>query len=265
MEKISTYDHLAALKQARKKRHGTTSLWLSRTEVYRDWLKESGSSFFWCSGILGAGKTVLTAAIIDDILCRRSSEDTVSYFFCRYDDAKSLVAKDIIGSLICQALDSRIPSSSVELKLADLYQCSNLDVDDLEPLFGEIVASSPRHFIILDGVDECSKSETDVLLDVFARAYSASSNNLKLFIASRDSLDSDLHSRFEIFRHISMKNSEVQLDIQTYIEETITEKFKNNHLVLGRGELLFEIRDILVEKADGMYVYCFQSHLSTPT
>lgn len=227
-------------------------MWLSQTDGYRDWLKDSQSSLFWCSGILGAGKTVLTAAIVDDIFCRRSTEDNASYFFCRYDDGKSLEAKVILGSLIRQALESRIPSASVELKLADLYQCSNPDVNDLEPLFGEIIASSPKHFIILDGLDECSKSDTDALLDVLARVFSESPHNLKLFIASRDSLDNDLRSRFDNFRQSSMKNKEVQLDIQTYIEETIREKFKNNHLVLGRVELLFEIRDALVDRADGM-------------
>lgn len=231
-------------------------MWLSQTEEYRDWLEDSRSSFFWCSGILGAGKTVLTAAIIDDIFCRRSGEDSVSYFFCLYDDAKSLAAKVIIGSLIRQALESRI-SGSVESKLADLYQCSDLDVNDLEPLFGEVVSSSPTHFIIIDGVDECSKGEQDALLDILARIFSVSSNNLKLFIASRNSLEDDLHNRFEVFYHKSMNNMEVQLDIQTYIEETIREKFKNNHLVLGRTELLFEIRDALVEGADGMYVLAF--------
>lgn len=257
LDKISTYDHLAALKQARKKRHGTTSLWLSQTAEYRDWLKDPASSFFWCSGILGAGKTVLTAAIIDDILCRRSSKDNVGYFFCRYDDEKSLTAKDIIGSLIRQALESCVPPTSVELKLTDLHRCSHPDVDDLEPLFGEVITSSLKHFIILDGVDECSKGEKDALLDVLARVFAMPSNNLKLFIASRDSLESDLYSRFEILRHRSMRNSEVQLDIQTYIEETIRDKFKNNHLVLGRVELLFEIRDALVERADGMFLWVY--------
>ena len=252
MDHVSSYDYLAAFKQARKKRHGTTSLWLSQTDEYRDWLGDSQSSLFWCSGILGAGKTVLTATFVDVIFCRRYTEDNVSYFFCRYDEEKSLAAKVVLGSLIRQALESRIPSASVELKLADLYRCSNPDVNDLEPLFCEIIASSPKHFIILDGLDECSKGETDALLDVLARVFSESPHNLKLFIASRDSLDSDLRSRFDIFRQRSMKNKEVQLDIQTYIEETIREKFKNNHLVLGRVELLFEIRDVLVERADGM-------------
>lgn len=250
LDKISTYDHLTALKQARKKRHGTRCSWLSPTIEYGDWFVDSESSLFWCFGILGADKTVFTAAIIDDIFCRRSSKDSVGYFFCRYDDEKSLIARVIIGSLIRQALESCVPPASIETKLEDLYQCSNPDVDELELLLGEVISS--KHFIILDGVDECSKREKDVLLDVLAKTISASSNNLKLFIASRDSLNSDLQSRFEMFRHRSMKNSEVQFDIRTYIEETIREKFKNNHLVLSKVELLLQIRDVLVDKADGM-------------
>lgn len=50
LDKLSIHDHVSALKQERKKRHSQTSTWLCQTEEFNNWLNESESSLFWCSG-----------------------------------------------------------------------------------------------------------------------------------------------------------------------------------------------------------------------
>lgn len=252
LEKISTYDHVTAFNQARKKRHGTTSLWLSQTNEYQKWKQEPQSSAFYCSGILGAGKTVLTAAIIDHILCSRFSEDTMSYFFCSSDDERSLQSNIIIGSIIRQILEARIPSATIELQLAHLDQSAILNVDDLEPLFFEALALSPKLYLIIDGIDECNKVERSVLLETLRKVFSSSSSNMKLFVSGRDSLHKDLYSSFKPLYQRSVKGPNVQLDIQTYIRDIIQDRFDKKLLIVGETRLLFEIQDALLQKADGM-------------
>lgn len=51
LDQLSTYDHLAALKENHRKRHGTTSTWLSKRAEYLKWLESILSSVFWLSGI----------------------------------------------------------------------------------------------------------------------------------------------------------------------------------------------------------------------
>lgn len=75
---LSTHDYVAALKRMRKKRYGTTSSWLSQTEVFKNWLEDAKSSTFLLSGIrkglppcflkyslifvvVGSGKSVVTS------------------------------------------------------------------------------------------------------------------------------------------------------------------------------------------------------------
>lgn len=252
LEKISAYDHVAAFNQARKKRHGTTSSWLTETTEYQQWKQDPQSSTFYCSGILGAGKTVLTAAIIDHILCSRSSGDTVSYFFCSSDDERSLQSRVIIGSIIRQILEARALSAAIQLQLGQVDRCTMLDTEDLEPLFFEALASLPKHFIIIDGIDECNKGEKCTLLDTLKKLYSKSPTNMKLFIAGRDSLYNDLHLKFKPLYKRSVKGPDVQLDIQNYIRDTIQEKLHQKLLIVGNTELLFEIEETLLQKANGM-------------
>lgn len=252
LDTLSTYDYVATFNQARKKRHGTTGLWLSRTDEYQEWQQDPQSSVFWCSGILGAGKTVITAAMIDHILCSRSSEDSVSYFFCSSDDEKSLKARTIIGSLIRQTLDARSPSINIESKLEDICQRAIQDVEDLEPLFYEVLASTTKHFLIIDGIDECNKREKGALLDILEKAFSSSIGNIKLFLAGRDSLSKDVCLRFKLLHKKSVKGPEVQLDILNYVRDTLREKLDKRQLILGDTELLSEIQEALLRGADGM-------------
>lgn len=50
LDSLSTYDHLAAYKQAARKRHGNTAQWLSRTLEMDRWLNHTGYPLLWCSG-----------------------------------------------------------------------------------------------------------------------------------------------------------------------------------------------------------------------
>ena len=50
LEKLSDFNYMFSFKQARKKRHWSTSSWLLDTDDYRDWLAGE-LSLFWCSGL----------------------------------------------------------------------------------------------------------------------------------------------------------------------------------------------------------------------
>jgi hypothetical protein len=51
LEKLSSHDYISPLKRMRKKRHGTTSSWLSENEAFKAWLDDTKSSTLWLSGI----------------------------------------------------------------------------------------------------------------------------------------------------------------------------------------------------------------------
>lgn len=50
LKSLSNYEHEAAFKQVRKKRHKGTGEWLFQTAEFEKWNNDTRSSVFWCSG-----------------------------------------------------------------------------------------------------------------------------------------------------------------------------------------------------------------------
>jgi hypothetical protein len=61
LERLSSYDHKAALNENRKKRHGSSCSWLPEQPVYRQWLADPQSSIFWLSG---GGECCVPASLV---------------------------------------------------------------------------------------------------------------------------------------------------------------------------------------------------------
>ena len=55
---------------------------------------------------------------------------------------------------------------------------------------------SQPHYIVIDGLDECSKSDQDEILAVLC-AVSLSSQSTKIFLASREDVGKEIHQAFE--------------------------------------------------------------------
>ena len=62
--------------------------------------------------VLGSGKTILSANVVENLMLTTPAA-VISYFFCKHDEAGSLKARTIIGSIARQ-----------------LFSCVNLEVID---------------------------------------------------------------------------------------------------------------------------------------
>ena len=153
----STYRFELAWKAARKK--GTTR-WMCETEQYKEWKGQKEDSTFWCSGILGSGKTVITANIVEDLTVD-PTVGIVAYFFCEYDNVESLQARTVLGSLVRQVYEGLkldIPKEIV------FKENTKLDTDQLIECLEKLPSSVSRVHLVIDGLDECEEKETKVLL-----------------------------------------------------------------------------------------------------
>ena len=142
------YNHETAWKQARKQ--GNVN-WLDDEENYKQWRQDLVSSTLWCTGILGSGKAVLSANLVEDL--KLNMPAAVAYFFCRYDEVQSLQSRTIIGSLARQIFDHVKPDVTdtvTEMKAGILVADQILDY--LQELLSE---NSQKYIIIVDGLDEC--------------------------------------------------------------------------------------------------------------
>ena len=244
LDACSTYNHQIAWKQAKKL--GRTG-WIFEQDMYKQWRHEQQlSSTLWCTGILGSGKTVLAANVVEDVTSIPAA--TVGYFFCRHDEAESLKARTIIGSIARQLL------SPLKLDLIDRVTPENLGFLDTAQVLDyveEVIPSDQQSYVILDGLDECEESEVMLLMECLKRMLTFK-HVFHLYCSSRPNLPYQvsalLHPQWKVLM------PEAGKEIVDYINSDLQQRLETGALSLGDPSIIIAIQDTLSKGAQGMSV-----------
>ena len=191
------------------------------------------------------------------MFCQASGN--VNFFFCQYNDTSSLEAATVLGSLIRQTLSIITLSEAVEKQLEKTFADSSPDIEEFRALFKMVFAGvSQPHYIVIDGLDECSKNDRDEILAVL-RAVSLLSQSIKIFLASRDDIGKEVHKTFgSSCLHQTMSCPEVRNDIASYVKDVIAERLEQGKLTVGSSTLCTDIENALIKGACGMSVNLYK-------
>ncbi|KIW18722.1 hypothetical protein PV08_03011 [Exophiala spinifera] len=205
LDTLSSYDYQKIWKQAR--RSGTINC-VYEHEQYRKWFRAERSTLLWCTGILGAGKTVIAANVVEH-LAAQAPNATIAYFFCRFDEAESLDSWTVIGSLISQLLLHAEREMFEDLS-RDLDQ--GITEDRLTQNLPRLLQDQNRkYFIVLDGLDACSpqaiKAVAQFLKDLLEGNFQA-----QIFCSSRPGLYRELSTVLQPRHHISCSELTTEID-----------------------------------------------------
>lgn len=204
---------------------------------------------------MGSGKSVVVAAAVNGLLCRlRKDNDHIGFFFYEYDNASSLIAQTILGSLIQQCLSVDTLSKTTEGRLKDLFEGSSPDAEDLEPLLHDIAATSRTIIFVIDGFNECTKANRTIVLRILHRLISSSQLIIKIFFSSREDIIGDIGRVFNTYQRVIMDCEEARADIPIYVNDIIAEKTENSDLIVNNIQLLQDIQEALVRGANGMFL-----------
>lgn len=235
------------------RRQAGTGQWLLDSAEYHTWLKSNKQTLF-CPGIPGAGKTILTSIVIDnlDTLIQKESSVGIGYLYCNFRESNEQKAEDLLLSLLKQLSQQR---SSLPESVKVLYK--HYKEKGTRPPFNEIsrVLQSvgsvySRVFIVVDALDECQASDgcrARFLSEIFHLQATAKAN---LFATSR--FIPEISEKFE--GSISLEIRATEQDVRSYIDGHMS------HLpsFVGRNlDLQEEIKKEIVESVDGMYVAPF--------
>ena len=249
LNSCSTYNYETALNQARRK--GRSS-WLFETNDYRKWKLSDSTSVFLCSGIVGAGKTVLSSSVVEELLITKRADVLVGYFFCRDDDLVSLKAREIIGSLARQFLRGMS---------ADSFNNVDRDVEGItlntEQILAYLLRILPRkgqYIIVLDGLDECEPGEAYHLFEALQSLFRSSTHIFKLFWTGRSDFVARVVHRMEPNFHVTISQSNNGPEISRFIEHALDEALDNGRLQLRDPQIILKIQDALEAEAHEMYV-----------
>ncbi|KAH0360412.1 hypothetical protein KCU65_g9409, partial [Aureobasidium melanogenum] len=253
LEQFSNYNHKIAYWKARTQRHGSTGQWLTQTDEFKRWISVSNPSVFWFTGILGSGKTVMTAFVVEQLSAKTIQDSgKLAYFFCQYDNETSLRATTVLRSIIRQLIDQddhifSENQSQIDALLDNLY-----DVSLLEDLIFDIINGLKSAVVIIDGIDECSDFEMKSLVRILRSLMLRKPSDLKLYLAGDDRITNIIVSSLTPKFVVNTHRPEAGSDLQELIQQLVTVKREDEDLVTGDPSLYQEVVDVLRTASQGM-------------
>jgi hypothetical protein len=144
------------------RRQAGTGQWLLDSEKYAHWIRARKSSLLGL-GMPGAGKTICSAIIVDDLARRFEHKQDVgiAYLYCNYKRQEEQNIEDLLASLLKQ-LGQRMLNLPDAVK--DLYD--HCERTSTRPRCGEIskalhavVSLYSQVFVVIDALDECQSAD----------------------------------------------------------------------------------------------------------
>ncbi|KAL2830411.1 hypothetical protein BJY01DRAFT_240400 [Aspergillus pseudoustus] len=230
-------------------RHENTGQWFLEADAFQKWLVNEGRTL-WCSGIPGAGKSVLLASAIHHLQSRFAKQPDIAiiFAFCNHRDAAKQTGENMIGSLWRQLLRRRLLSDTECADLETSYINAGIRPTP-KKLVGLLSAEMRRYrrvFILTDALDELAVRHRDSLLFLLRDLPSERS----LLLTSRF-LDSE-YSMPGGSEHIEIQAT--QEDLSKYIDGRIQASSRLLFNVRKNRKLRGEIKSLITQKAGGMFL-----------
>ncbi|EXK78531.1 hypothetical protein FOQG_16800 [Fusarium oxysporum f. sp. raphani 54005] len=240
----------------RKLRQGLTGLWLTQGPDFDFWYSTPDSRL-WCSGIPGAGKSVLAVAMIEECL-QRNAQDTrkaVACFFCTYKNESSQHSTTILSSLCMQlAMQSESAFQILQEYHDQLFSGRDLSARPTAKTLAQklhlICACFTRNYIIVDGLDECDHRVAANVECLAKLSLLQGYDVINMALSSRDEIIIRQHLKND-FPHVEIEAHTE--DLQLYFASELSERIASKQLRLRDQSLKDLIMTRLVGEAKGMF------------
>jgi Cdc6-like AAA superfamily ATPase len=220
-----------------------------KSNEFQEWVNQSKPTLF-CPGIPGAGKTIITSIVVED-LCIRFQNDAsvgIAYVYCNFRRHEEQKPEDLLASLLKQLIQGQ-PSMPENVK--SLYERhkkrTRPSFNELSEALHSIIAGYSKVFIIIDALDECQVSDgsrkrlLSEILGVQAKTGAS------VFATSRfiPEIEKELEGS------VSLEVRASDEDVRRYLDGHM---FELPSFVAHNRSLQDEIKSEIVNAVDGMYV-----------
>ncbi|KAG5802854.1 hypothetical protein H9Q71_012563 [Fusarium xylarioides] len=223
-----------------------TCEWLLSSKEFQDWVDTRKTLF--CPGVPGAGKTILTSIVINELTTRFGDDDTVgiAFIYGNYRQHDEQKLDHLLKSLLKQLVQGQ---SSMPASLKALYDKHNVrktrtSVEEVSATIHSISGLYSRIFIVFDALDElketdgCRNRFLDEIFKLQAQ-YSA-----KLFTTSR--FIPEIIERFEGSKTINIRAQDE--DVRSFLDSKISQSVQ---LLQTHREM---IKSEITKAVDGMFL-----------
>jgi hypothetical protein len=230
------------------KRQQGTGQWLLDSKECREWLSTDKQKLF-CPGIPGAGKTILTAIVIEDLETRFGNDPTIgiAYNYCNFKRQGQQTADRLMANLLKQlcASQSSLPGAMKALHNKHKDKNTRPSLEEITNALQSVANVYSRVFIAIDALDECQAMERSLFLSKIFKIQAEA--NINLFATSRPILEIE-----KMFQGcLSVDVIADQEDIYRYIDGHILQLPR---FVRDNADLQAQIKKEISTAAQGMSV-----------
>jgi len=232
-----------------KRRQSATGQWLLHSPEFQAWL-ESDKKTLFCPGIPGAGKTILTAIVIEHLINQYHNDSNVAiaYIYCNFRRNHEQTLDDLLASLLRQLTESPpcLPIPVTELYERHKTKRTRASTDELIKALQLVAPSFSRVFILVDALDECQVSNgcrARLIEEVFSLQARCGVN---FFMTSR--FIPEITDKFDKSSWLEIRATKE--DVERYLENHIKQSSSTIQ------KMQEEIKATILNAVDGMYVPC---------
>ena len=230
------------------RRQEGTGQWLLDSEEYKKWNNENGQSLF-CPGIPGAGKTIITSIVIDNLQEKfKADEDVgIAFLYCSHKRQQEQKFEDLMASLLKQLVQERhvLPDEVKRLYQRHVDKRTRPSIDEVMMVLRSAMTSYSRVFFVIDALDECENSHRKQLLKELSKLQAQVQANV--FATSR--FLPDITTNFN--GKMSLEIRATEEDVRRYLEN---QTHRLPGCVSRDLALQKEITTQIIKAIDGMYV-----------
>ncbi|KAJ5422843.1 hypothetical protein N7445_010951 [Penicillium cf. griseofulvum] len=247
LEWLSAVDYTLQQRDFLDRRQEGTGQWLLASEEYKHWLHTRGATLF-CPGIPGAGKTICSAILVEDLTTRFGDTPDVgiAYIYCNFNRQDEQQAQDLLSSLLKQLSQQRTIIPDVVKDLYKRYKTESTrpKFEKLSEALQSVVSTYSNVFIVIDALDECeSTCRTRVLGEIMKVHAGARAN---VFATSRPT---DVHDMFKAGEILEIRAHED--DVRRYLDGNM---FRLPGFVNRSPALQEEIMTVISRHVQGMFL-----------
>ena len=233
------------------RRQDGTGQWFIESEVFKTWITTPRQTLF-CSGIPGAGKTILTSIAVNHLASLGENQDIgLAYIYCNFRRQHSENLSSLLLSLLKQLSEGRrsIPDAVNALYDKHAVTRTRPAADDVSAALISVAASYARVYILVDALDEC-QSRGGCRSELLRRLFAAQSHSsINIFATSRPI--PEISAAFQ--DAVSVEIRATPSDVTAYTESRLA--FLPS-FVARNLQLQEEIKTAIVTSVGGMYVPC---------
>ena len=247
---ISPLDFRAKHHDVLSRHHPGTGEWIFDSPEYISW-RHGHSKLLWCTGIPGAGKTVLASVIIDhlekDLMTDKSS--ALVYVYCSYQDSDH-TPLNLIASVLRQLVHhhAAIPGHIEQMYETHLATSTRPTLEELLVELKLISQAFTDVYVIIDALDECSEDVGSK--SSFLEAIQDLEGYFRMIVTSRTALNIVHYLRTATRLEVDARDS----DIVKYVKSRMASERRLQRNVAGHPELQATIVSTILQSTKGMFL-----------